>query len=341
MYGAAGGLPYYEELGRTKLTGAGDLISVSLSETMPYLMVLTTMIDDTTDNAAGAYYFNADPNGDYAARYNGDFGSDSTASNSNYIYLTDGMGAGTHGFGVITVTDTDTTHEKLTFAQAVANRTGTGSANAPNQWQVAGKYVPDSSANISSVEIYNQNTGNFDTDSEAIVLGYTGANTGSNFWEELASVEVTGASTDTLDTGTFTSKPYLYVEYHCIPDGNIDIAMQANSLTSNDYAKREYDDFTGAGTQGNMNYFGWGKGSGGANDSFGYGFLQNVSSQEKLWQGWGMDNGGGGTGNAPSTRMNAGKLAKTDQEITSLQLIENGQSGQLGVGTTFRVWGGS
>jgi hypothetical protein len=49
------------------------------------------------------------------------------------------------------------------------------------------------------------------TNSEAVVLGWDPADTHtSNFWEELASVDLSGGAADILDSGTFTAKKYLW-----------------------------------------------------------------------------------------------------------------------------------
>ena len=45
-----------------------------------------------------------------------------------------------------------------------------------------------------------------------VVLGYDPDDTeGTSFWEELASVEL-GAAADSMDSGSFTAKKYLWVQ---------------------------------------------------------------------------------------------------------------------------------
>jgi hypothetical protein len=212
---------------------------------------------------------------------------------------------------------------------------GAGAGTAPDRSEITGKWA-NTSAQINRVEYVNTNSGSFGTGTELVVLGYDNdeADSGTNFWQELDSVELS-ATANEINSGTFTAKKYLMVELQVIADGSISGSdLQFNGDTGSNYARRyrsggdseatgTSEATLGGGTGGDRGYNTW--------------FIVNVADKEKLAIGeavWASN----GAGNTPSRRELTGKWANTSAQITSIKIKENG-SGGWASGSTLKVWG--
>jgi hypothetical protein len=139
-----------------------------------------------------------------------------------------------------------------------------------------------------------------------------------------------------MDSGSFTSKKYLYVQYYVKSSGLCRDTIRFNNDTGNNYSKRKSDEGGSDSTttsnaeirsQGNR-----------YNISYGSFFVVNNSSNEKLVIGnfVGQNSSGAGAANAPSRTEAVGKWANTSSQISSVQIYDittNFTGGQI------KVWG--
>ena len=188
---------------------------------------------------------------------------------------------------------------------------------------------------------------NLANDSEIVVLGFDDdeADSGTNFWQQIGN-NTLESSSDSLDASISSPKKYMMVNYNCIPDGAIDIAGRCGTdgtveTTDAFYTKQESDNFGSFGSSAQADILPWGKGSGGAYEAQGWGYMVNRDGSEKMWLAEGQDNGGDGAGNVGNVRNNSGKFVTTSGQVNIFRLIEYGQPGQLASGTECTVWGGN
>lgn len=345
----------WKEIGRLKITSATEApivvrgLDSATSGTMvdkDNLMVLEFI--HTSSNTSNDHFLNDDTgNTNYSMRrlsnnaegaYNKE-GSAQPISSGAY----NGFGAmDGNRFAISNITNT--MPEKYAFLeQIVCSGTGTGTINrGQNVWKWSGN-------NTDAIQKYGLESGGgsgsgqdtYQANTEIVVLGCDNDNStsgGDNFWQQVGT-KTCDSATDTLDC-TVTNKKWYFLQYYVIPSGNVDIACRINGDTSSsEYRKREFDD-GGSGSSAASTNLPWGKGSGGAKPCYGYAYLCNISGEEKLWVSSGIDNGGTGN-NHVSLRKNVGKWYPSDltEQITKISLFENGQSGQIGVGSKITVWG--
>ena len=297
----------WKELARASLSGAGDTITTSTFTAKDNMKVLTFGL--ASGNIEAALQVG-----------NGSIDTNHTASGNEFIT-----------YDILNVAN----QEKLVVADLVDSNSA-GAGNAPNRVEHVGKWA-NTSNQINIVQAKNVGGGSFDTGSEIIVLGCDNdeADSGTNFWQELDSVELS-ATANEINSGTFTAKKYLWVQLHGVASGSISGAdLQFNGDTGSNYARRYSANGGSDGTgTSEATLGGIGTASG---DSFVNWFIINKSDKEKLVVGEGLANTTG-AGNAPDRRELTGKWANTSAQITSIKVKENGSGGWTN-GTTLKVWG--
>ena len=317
------------ELGRTTLGSAGNTISVTGLADKRYYMIL----NDTVQVGAGDHYlqFNTDTGSNYSGR-RATNGTENTPVTSTSEFEANDQTNGSGNLGVSYWSNL-ASKEKLGLGHFVSGSTA-GAGTAPYRSEFAMKWANTSTA-ISSYQ--HKGNSNFSSGSEVVVLGWDPEDTHTtNFWEELASVEL-GSAGDTIDSGTITAKKYLWIQSFGIASGVIDQLLQFNSDTGNNYTYRYSDNGTadGAGTTTNKTLFG---APTGAYNSFGNMFVINNSANEKLCIGNGVAQNTAGAGTAPTRREHVDKWTNTASQITSVQIINQG-AGSFDTGSILKVWG--
>ena len=179
---------------------------------------------------------------------------------------------------------------------------------------------------------------NFNIGSEIVVLGYDNdeSDEGTNFWQELASVESTG---DNHTTGTFAAKKYLMVEVNVVTTGGaVSQRMTCNDDTGSNYANRDSKDGGAESTQTSASSI-----NGGFNDdlvtnSIGKTrmYVINKSDQEKLFISHSIS--GESAGGQPTRDENVFKWTNTSAQITKLD-FDNNKAGDWASGSYIKVWG--
>lgn len=230
------------------------------------------------------------------------------------------------------------TLEKLITWHSVHDANTTGSGTAPTKLEGAGKWV-NTSSDITKVSFTNIDSGSYYAGSEVVVIGCDNdeADSGTNFWEQLADVTLTSA-TSTLDSGTISVKKYLKVRVHFPTGSGFEPDMRFNGSSANDYCTRftgsPYSGGTGTNTSVNSDKINGYGGTATTGTMFDFNIV-NVSGNEKLVFGH-IAYGASGVGNANDRREIVGKWDITNTAITSIQFYS---SGSIPVGTRITVWG--
>jgi hypothetical protein len=337
----AGSVGGWVELARTTLGSAGDNIDVTSLPDKRYYMILTNGIGSASGFLLDRYRLNSDTGSNYASRYNDNGGADSTTtSSSEGMLLTGNSLSGTGELFTVGYIVNYSTKEKLMIGHTVQNDTA-GAGTAPDRGEGVGKHAQTSNP-ISSVNTVNTNSGDFNTGSETVVLGYDPADTHTtNFWEELASVDLSGGASTSLSTGTFTAKKYLWIQLYAERNGGgaqQPILRVGNNTvdTGSNYAFRWTQNGAADATYTSRAYHGIGWGN--LEHQFHNIFMVNNATEEKLIISHGVGRNGSGANVSPDRVEYAGKWANTSNQINIIELLE--QDGfTFGTKTKMKVWG--
>jgi hypothetical protein len=158
-------------------------------------------------------------------------------------------------------------------------------------------------------------------------------------WQRLAHVELS-SSGDSLDTGTFTAKKYLWVQIKRYRTGSVNSRIRVNGDSGSNYAHRysgganSYSESTST-TQTSIYSH-----AATSNESLTNYFITNKADKEKLMIIEEVNGGAAGAGNAPARAEVVAKWTNTSDQITSIQCV-NTDSGDLTSGTYITVFGAS
>lgn len=162
--GADAGI-WWEELGRTTLSGTADSISVASLPARKYLMVLATVIGSGT--VTQNLTFNSDTGNNYSLRSSVNGGADSTSTSQANLALTSGDSNTTY---LMTMYIYDrSSSEKYVDCHIEGSASGAGTA--PFRVETAGKWA-NTAAQISTITFTQTNTGDYASGSEVVVLGH-------------------------------------------------------------------------------------------------------------------------------------------------------------------------
>ena len=324
----------WKEIGRTTLSGASDQITISSLPDKRYYMTLFNPLPSSTIDAY--YRLNGDTGSNYANRYSQRGGSDGTQTNSSQLLLSGGNAS---QFWGVQYFSNLSGKEKLCIGHTFYGN-GSSASTAPDRHETVGKWSNTSDA-INSITAQNLSAGSYASGSEVVVLGYDPDDTHTdNFWEELASVELSSAG-DNLGSGTFTAKKYLWIQVFLKASGTYNTRFRVNSDSGNNYAVRWntnggsdnpdtsqsafYPIVDGATTNITTN-------------SFMNIFIVNNESNEKLIMWHGSVQNTAGAGNAPARVEGVAKWANTSAQITDID-IDNTSTGDYDTGSIIKVWG--
>ena len=325
----------WKEVGRTTLGSTGDDIDVIELDDKRYYMLLNSATT-TGSNWAGFKMGNGsiDSGSNYARRLSRNGVADATGVSLTNIGV-DSSSFTDSIFGVSYIANLSA-NEKLFLSHQ--NYADVGASVAPNRVEGTGKYAYTSNP-IDQIRCYNGHpSGSWLTGSELVVLGWDPSDTHtSNFWEELASVDLSGGAADTLSSGTITAKKYLWVQLYVESSGVTAVGLQFNGDTSTNYANRQSLNGAADGTSASDTMSFIGSISHTVN-KFHNIFIVNNSANEKLSISNGMSLTTAGAGTAPQRREAVSKWANTSAQITSI-VVNNVGAGDMGTGTLMKVWG--
>lgn len=148
------------------LTSSGATLSISDGEAKEFNMIMWHALD-TGGAIRSAIEFNNNTNTVYATRRCSDGGSDVTGtSQANLIAAQD---ASHEHFGIAWFVSISG-EEKLCISHSVNSGTG-GSGSIPQRQEQVGKFIPSPDADITQVDIEDNQAGSYDTDSNLSWLG--------------------------------------------------------------------------------------------------------------------------------------------------------------------------
>jgi hypothetical protein len=324
--GSVGG---WKELARTTLGSAGDTISVASLADKRYYMVLGNHLP--SGNFRTTYRFNGDTASNYALRKSENGGAENAKIDQALLEIGN-EDTNTDYFDVSYLSNLSA-QEKLMINHNMRTG-GSGAGNDPNRVEAVAKWDNTSSV-INRIDAFNDQGGNYASGSEVVVLGWDPADTHTtNFWEELASVEL-GSASSTLDSGTFTAKKYLWVQAY-INATTVDTGLTFNGDTGTNYARRWSDDGGSDGTATGGNNIQVDRGN---STQFLNIFIVNNSANEKLGMYHTGTQNTAGAGNAPARRELVFKWANTSAQITSMIFTKKGSGTDLQSGSIIKVWG--
>jgi len=326
----------WKEVGRTTLGSASNDISVSSLADKKYYMILHSHLDNGTSMRIGNRV-NNDSSSAYAERRSADGGSDNTNVNATEINITDAVNTAENWLGVNYIAN-KSDKEKLQLSHYVGQNSS-GAGNAPKRTEVVSKFANTSDAIDRWDSVRISGSGQSDTGSEVVVLGWDETDTHTtNFWEELASVEL-GSDNATLDSGTFTAKKYLWFQVYNQGSAGHQLYGRVNSIsTGTPYTTRYSKNGAADVTLTSQNQMMLVQRS--ANTDTGRfinGFIINNSANEKLVITHDVDEETSGAGNQPTREESVHKWANTSAQITSIQI--SGSAGNMRSGSFIKVWG--
>ena len=239
-------------------------------------------------------------------------------------------------FAVTNVTN-NASQEKLWITHEIDKLNGTN--QDPNRGEIVGKWT-NTSNQISSVNIYESESGSFASGSEVVVLGCDDdeADSGTVFWQELNKTTLT-SSADTLTTGATSaiSKKYLWVKAVLIADGNIRTDVRLNNDSGSNYTRRRSNngasDSTATG-ESSIDVYG-----DDAQNKVVELFIINHQSEEKMVIGDIYMSNSAGAGNAPNRCEFVAKWCNTSDLISRVTVNNTGASGSYAAGSYIQVWG--
>ena len=337
--GGAGGVGGWVELGRTTLGSPNSNIDISSIPDKRYYMILTDIHGSSgTDNihyrvGNGSY----DSGTNYAYRYNTNGASESTSTSVNHI-----IGGAVPSIPAFTIYNVANLSAKEKLWVGSTTNTGTaGAANAPNRREFVSKWANTSNV-IDQIRATTTVSSTWDSGSEVVVLGWDPADEHtSNFWEELA--DASWSSGSSFNTGTFTAKKYLYIQYYTKCASSHFNKFQFNSDTAGNYASRSSYNGGAESIQTN-DIYGWSTTTtdrGGSTYALAVAniFMINNASNEKLGISHGayVRNTETGAGNAPKRTESVGKWANTSNQITRIDITN--AVGNDYTGGQIKVWG--
>jgi len=317
------------ELDRTTLASSNGVIDVTGFPNKRYYQLLWDVRGKNISENHG--YIAGDSGGfesNFSTRQSLNGLADTTVASTN-IMLTS-PAAGSLPFFIVTYMSNLSSVEKLLMTWSIFQNTA-GAANIPDR----GDHISKWKNTTNSLDRIRGDcfSATFNADTQLVVLGWDPADTHTtNFWEELASVNASGSSTN-LSSGTITAKKYLWIQCYLKNTSSHTSDMIFNNDTTS-YAYRVSDDggldVTSA-SQSNIELY-----SATTTPVFVNMFILNNSGNEKLVIGHTVNQNTAGPSTAPKRREFAGKHDNTAQ-ITEIDI--DSDSGNWDSKSIIKVWG--
>ena len=308
----------WKELDRVTLTSSGADLDTGVFTAKDNIMILAHLLPDST--TANDLTFNGSTGNEYSFRFSNIDQADDT-SNSSKAKIDCRYNSNQNTF-LVSQWSNVSGKEKLGQIDTVHDEGGAGSSSVPDRREIVAKWTGTNQ--INRVKFNKDTFNNFASGSELIVLGFDNdeANSGTNFWQELASAETTSNISNGifLDTGTFTTKKYLMVEWYL--KTNSDPQTHFNGDQSSNYAWSYVDDNSGSSTAGGnpSSSAGWHYGG---NEMTGRAFIINDANKEKFYMAHTSYFGSSGANNASTRREIAGKWTNTSAQLNRIYFRKN------------------
>ena len=326
----------WKEIGRTTLSSSGSNIDVSSLPAKDNIMILYYGIADG-NGPASRIRFNSDGNDNYAQRGSRNGSDASGGSRSNVSHTLASGNNASDEFAVSNVYNISN-KEKIWITHELDKLNWTN--QDPNRGEIVGKWA-NTSNSISSVNVYESESGSFASGSEVVVLGCDNdeADSGTTFWQELNKTTLT-SSADTITTGATSaiSKKYLWVRAVLLPTGgNIRTDIRLNNDSNGNYTRRRSNNGASDSTAtGETSIDVYGDDNQIKVVEF---FIINHQSEEKMVIGDLYMRNDEGAGNIGNRCEFVAKWCNTSDLISRITINNTSASGSYASGSYMTVWG--
>jgi len=282
--------------------------------------------------------FNSDDDDNYAQKGSRNGGSNASGANRSNVSHTLASGSNESDEFAITNVTNNASQEKLWITHEIDKLNGTN--QDPNRGEIVGKWA-NTSNSISSVNVYESESGSFASGSEVVVLGCDNdeADSGTTFWQELNKTTLT-SSADTITTGDTSaiSKKYLWVRAVLLPTGgNIRTDVRLNNDSGSNYTRRRSNNgASDSAATGESSIDVYGDDNQIKVVEF---FIINHQSEEKMVIGDLYMRNDEGAGNAPNRCEFVAKWCNDQDLISRITINNTSASGSYASGSYMTVWG--
>ena len=302
----------WERLAHVALSGAGDTIDSGTFTAKKNMKVIIHTIASGT--ILPTLTFNNDSGSNYANRYNSDESSETTQTSQTSIQI-DAISGSFNQFHTMYITNVETKEKLLINEMIGANTAGAG--NAPRRSENVAKWA-NTSSQITSIQVVNAGSGDFDTGSYITVLGAKEA-----------------ATANVITVSDLAAKKHLMIQAK-IKGGNGN-TFTFNNDTGNNYTHRYSNNGGSDGTQTSRANL-WSYYDGSDTTKFTTLYVLNEASKEKLVITHNVSAVGTGAGTAPTRTETVGKWVNTSNAITRVDLVNVG-SGDFAEDSEITVYG--
>ena len=160
----------WAKAGTTTLGSAGDNIDATSLTDNKFLMYMIHPL--ATGNITDKLRINGDSGSNYSYRQSNDGAADGTATSQDFAGFLGFTVNPNESFSVGYIINIST-EEKLIINHSTDNDAGTGAGTAPHRRESVLKFANTSDA-VDEVNVFNDSTGDFDTDSNLTVIGSDG-----------------------------------------------------------------------------------------------------------------------------------------------------------------------
>ena len=284
----------WERLAHVALSGAGDTIDSGTFTAKKNMKVIIHTIASGT--ILPTLKFNNDSGSNYANRYNSDESSETTQTSQTSIQI-DAISGSFNQFHTMYITNVETKEKLLINEMIGANTAGAG--NAPRRSENVAKWA-NTSSQITSIQVVNAGSGDFDTGSYITVLGAKEA-----------------ATANVITVSDLAAKKHLMIQAK-IKGGNGN-TFTFNNDTGNNYTHRYSNNGGSDGTQTSRANL-WSYYDGSDTTKFTTLYVLNEASKEKLVITHNVSAVGTGAGTAPTRTETVGKWVNTSNQITRVDV---------------------
>ena len=284
----------WERLAHVALSGAGDTIDSGTFTAKKNMKVIIHTIASGT--ILPTLKFNNDSGSNYANRYNSDESSETTQTSQTSIQI-DAISGSFNQFHTMYITNVETKEKLLINEMIGANTAGAG--NAPRRSENVAKWA-NTSSQITSIQVVNAGSGDFDTGSYITVFGAKQA-----------------ATANVITVSDLAAKKHLMIQAK-IKGGNGN-TFTFNNDTGNNYTHRYSNNGGSDGTQTSRANL-WSYYDGSDTTKFTTLYVLNEASKEKLVITDNVSAVGTGAGTAPTRTETVGKWTNTSNQITRVDV---------------------
>ena len=281
-------------LAHVALSGAGDTIDSGTFTAKKNMKVIIHTIASGT--ILPTLTFNNDSGSNYANRYNSDESSETTQTSQTSIQI-DAISGSFNQFHTMYITNVETKEKLLINEMIGANTAGAG--NAPRRSENVAKWA-NTSSQITSIQVVNAGSGDFDTGSYITVFGAKQA-----------------ATANVITVSDLAAKKHLMIQAK-IKGGNGN-TFTFNNDTGNNYTHRYSNNGGSDGTQTSRANL-WSYYDGSDTTKFTTLYVLNEASKEKLVITDNVSAVGTGAGTAPTRTETVGKWTNTSNQITRVDV---------------------